>query len=197
MKGRGTWLAIAAAVVGLALAGARPAHAGLLPTLVGVSGPDGSGHYTFSYDLTVPAPVKVSSGDYFTIYDFDGYVPGSVTAPAGWTASVSLLTPPPSGVSPSADSPGIANLTWTYAGPDLFGFAVVPGFTAKSIYGSVYSPPSGYFNVASVSHAISSGLSVHAVTTTDVPAAPEPASLAMLGLGLPVAGLFGWLRRRS
>jgi hypothetical protein len=197
MKGRGTWLAIAAAVVGLALAGVRPAQAGLLPTLAGVSGPDGSGHYTFSYHLTVPAPVKVTSGSYFTIYDFAGYVAGSITAPMGWTPSVAMVTPPPSGVMPSADSPGIANLTWTYTGPDLLGFAIVPGFTAKSIYGSVYSPPDGYFNVASKSRTISTGAALHAVTNTDVPVAPEPATVAMLGLGLPVAGLFGWLRRRG
>ncbi|CAN5597477.1 hypothetical protein BH20VER1_BH20VER1_10080 [soil metagenome] len=69
---------------------------------------------------------EVRTGNYFTIYDFAGFVPGSATQPAGWLFSSSLIGVTPPTVLPN-DDPGIFNLTWTYVGtttligPDFLG----------------------------------------------------------------------------
>src|SRR5437879_6269116 len=76
------------------------AHADLIPTLVTVTG---VGPFTFSYTVQLSAGQNVQPGgvpgitsnsgpgasgattaDYFTIYDFGGFVPGSNTQPSGW-----------------------------------------------------------------------------------------------------------------
>ena len=85
------WLLALALVAGLG----QTARAGLIPASVTVT-PDG-GNFRFTYAVVLPTDMKLQSGDYFTIYDFAGLVPGTVATPIGWTYSsqnVGLLSGP-------------------------------------------------------------------------------------------------------
>jgi hypothetical protein len=117
----------------IAFATMMTARADIIPTLFSVS-PAGS-NFTWDYTAIVTSNQTVNAGDYFTIYDFGGYVAGSALAPAGWTVSVQLLGITPSDVLPS-DDPSLFNLTWTYNGTTpIAGDASIPGhFTAVSTF---------------------------------------------------------------
>src|SRR5438445_7290823 len=106
-------LAGLAVVGGLCLAVA-PARAGLIPTLVTVF-PNQDGTFRWTYAVTVTSDVNVNTGDYFTIYDFAGGIPGSDTAPANWALSIQNLGPTPSQTNPN-DDPNIPNYSWGYTG---------------------------------------------------------------------------------
>src|SRR5439155_1197536 len=64
----------AAAVVAVAVS-AAPTKAGLFPVSVSIQ-PE-AGNFRWTYNVVLPTGMKLQSGDYFTIYDFGGYVPGS------------------------------------------------------------------------------------------------------------------------
>ena len=59
---------------------------------------------------------EIHAGDSFTIFDFGGYVPGSVFAPAGWSASATLTGSDPSAPPIGPDNPSEYNLRFTYGG---------------------------------------------------------------------------------
>src|SRR3954465_14132303 len=83
---------------GLVLAGAAPARAGLLPVQVSVTPEAGS--YRWTYAIVLPTDSMLQSGDYFTIYDFGGFVPNSVVAPTGWAATVAATGTTPGRLDP-------------------------------------------------------------------------------------------------
>src|SRR6478752_1387179 len=90
---------------------AAPARAGLIPTAVTVT-PEG-GNFRWTYAVVLPSDMKLQAGDYFGIFNFHGLVPGSGSAPDGW----SLSTPAVSPLSPNVtifDDPLAPNLIWTY-----------------------------------------------------------------------------------
>ncbi|MCS7270011.1 MAG: PEP-CTERM sorting domain-containing protein [Gemmataceae bacterium] len=181
-------------------AAAAPVQAGLIPVRVSVM-PDG-GYYRFTYAIVLPSDALLRPGDYFTIYDFDGFVPGSDhvggTPYAGfWSFSTANIGPTPPGVLPDDDS-GIPNLTWTYHGPVLGAVQTGLGnFWALSIYPDTKE---SWFTART---GTVSGRSDHNITPTTVPTpkapppppppVPEPATWLLAALGLPV---IGWLRRR-
>src|SRR5438552_8428792 len=111
---RRTWIArlFAAAVAALAVSGS-PAQAGLVPASVTVT-PE-AGNFRWTYSIVLPTDMKLQAGDYFTIYDFGGLMPGSNSQPADWTFSSLKIGPVPPGLAP-VDSAAIDNLTWTYNG---------------------------------------------------------------------------------
>ena len=88
-------------------------RADVIPTLSTVS-PIGS-NFQWNYSTNVTIDQMVTHGDFFTIYDFGSFVPGSNMQPAGWTFSSSLVGTNPSLVIPT-DNPAVLNLTWTYTG---------------------------------------------------------------------------------
>jgi hypothetical protein len=181
------------------LAAATPARAGLIPAGVTVSAD--SGNFRFTYNVLLPSDYKIQSGDYFTIYDFNGLIGGSNQQPAGWTFSSALLGPVPHGVVPT-DSSSVPNLTWTYNGPTITGDANLGNFSAlSSLSGKIYG------DFASRDHEVNNGRSVSNITTTSIPSpnsdtdnvvshTPEPSSIALLALGVPVMGLWRWRRLR-
>ena len=129
------------------LAFAGFASAAITPALIGSPTVSGA-NFKWSYQISVDSLeqlIKASStpcssaalcGSFFTIYDFVGYVPGSVKAPAGWTAQVAFVGLTPSTQIPP-DSPTIHNLTFVYTGatsPDK-GPLNVSGFSAESTFG--------------------------------------------------------------
>jgi hypothetical protein len=94
-----------------------PAHHTITPSVVSMNSP---GVWTYAAHLTSGLAMN---GDGFTIFDFGGYVPGSILAPAGWTASVqltgSVLGIAPPGAHP--DNPALFNLLFTYTGATIDG----------------------------------------------------------------------------
>src|SRR5437763_14409575 len=84
---RRTWIArlFAAAVAAVAVSGST-ATAGLLPVSVTVT-PE-AGNFRWTYSVVLPTDMKLQAGDYFTIYDFGGFVAGS--------QAVSSASPDPS-----------------------------------------------------------------------------------------------------
>ena len=116
------WLAVLAWGMLLTSAGAVWA---MQPTVVQIEkNADGTSPYHFT--ITIDNAVTVESGtaapnpDFFTIFNFDGFVPDSATSPEGWRFSTSTngVTPLRGGkalVNPE-DVEGIPNLTWSRTG---------------------------------------------------------------------------------
>lgn len=187
---------LAVAAVGLAtlLMGAK-AEAGFTITLASVSG---AGPYTYNYTAQITAGDEIRTGDFFRIYDFYGYVPGSITAPAGWTASTALTnpTPPPNVLIPLGDDPGVENLIWTYtAAPTIVGPTTIFNFTAQSVYN--LGNTKNYVGRNTQGGGPTAGQPVDAVGEVRVPAVPEPTSLISTSLGVVALGLFYARRKRS
>jgi hypothetical protein len=111
------------------------------PTVVQVE-KNGDGTYTYHFKIRIDDGITVESGttepnpDFFTIFNFDGFVPDSAKSPQGWTFSTSTngVTPLRGGkalVNPE-DIEGIPNLTWSRTGPALKGPVEVAGFSART-----------------------------------------------------------------
>lgn len=91
------------------------AHGDIIPTLNPGTPAATAGGFTWNYSVNVTVDQMVMPGDFFTIYDFGTFNPGSNLQPAGWTFSSSLTGVNPTLVIPS-DNPALLNLTWTYSG---------------------------------------------------------------------------------
>lgn len=91
------------------------AHGDIIPTLSPSTPAATSGGFTWNYGVNVTVDQMVNTGDFFTIYDFGAFTPGSNLQPTGWTFSSSLTGTNPSLVTPT-DNPSLLNLTWTYVG---------------------------------------------------------------------------------
>jgi hypothetical protein len=182
--------------VGLLAVGAGTAHAHVLPSLESVT-TDGP-NFKYTYDVQLDALQRLEDADYFTIYDFAGYVPSSIVAPAGWSASVQLVGVTPSDVLP-VDDPGLWNLTWTRTGGEVLttptGVDLGDGFTADS---TINQTITGTFVGRATRDSGPLALSkISNIGDVQIPGpaseTPEPCTLALLGLGAaPLA-----LRRRS
>lgn len=174
----------------------EPAQGGLLPIQVSVT-PQGT-QYRWTYAIVLPTNMKLQSGDYFTIYDFGGYVPDSNVQPDNWAFSSANIGTTPDRLHPD-DNPALPNLTWIYKGDTLDSGQIGLGnFWAVSEFGEATD---SFFTART--HRASDGRvdsnlteTVVPVPTGPQPTIPEPTTLVLAGLGLPVLG-FLRLRRNQ
>jgi len=172
----------------------------IIPSFAGTS--PGSGTNTaWNYTINITSDQQVTTGDFFTIYDFGPFIAGSNLQPTNWTFSSSLLTAPPSGTNPP-DNPSLANLTWTYTGS-----ATIPTGTSVGTFSVTMATPqfqqlpstkNGYF-AAMATRATGSGLGTKINNVGQVPVpipVPEPTTLSLLALA-GVGSALRAIRRRK
>ena len=187
----------AAAVAAAALA--APASAGIIPASVTVT-PE-AGNFRWTYAIVLPTDMKLQAGDYFTIYDFGGLVAGTNSQPADWSFSSVNTGPVPPGLAPT-DNPSLPNLTWTYSGATIpSGQIGLGNFWAVSTSGNSVT-----VNFTAQNPQASTGQSDRNIVDTLAPApgsitppsgVPEPTTMALAALGLPLIGAARLIRRKK
>ena len=193
-----TWVLAAVAALG----SAGSAQAGVV-TLTGMTN-NGPGDFTWTYNGSLGPDEGLRAGDKLIIYDFAGYIDGSIFSPyANVTASVEL-TSPGSLVTPGFDDdPTLFNLVFTYTGADFrasggpFGAFDFAGLTARSTLGGVGED--AFFGLSTKNNPDGlpggTGSAIYSLGSVTVPTAvPEPASWALMPGGF---GLMGGASRRS
>jgi hypothetical protein len=190
------WVLAAAAAVGLA----GSANAAVI-TLQSTTN-NGPNDTTFRYQGTLGPDEGLRSGDRLIIYDFRGYIAGSIFSPS---ATVITSTENSSGdpVTPGFnDDPNIVNLVFTYTGPDFrnengpFAPLDFNGLGARSTFRNL--GVDAFFTLTTKNNPNGqpggSNTPVFTLGNVTVPnAVPEPASWAMMLGGF---GLLGAATRR-
>ena len=206
---RKTWkrCLTAAILMGGSLVAANPTHAGLLPVSADAKAM-GAG-YKYTYGVVLTSDSKLNPGDFFTLFDFKGFVPGSSMQPADFTFSSAMTGGNASQTVPN-DDPTLPNLTWTYTGTSaLEGQVGLGDFSVISTNG----PIGNNADFSSMTHSSSTTDPEKNVTSTlspgdaktvpgngtpppAPPGVPEPSAMILAGLGLPVLSLYLIRRRR-
>ena len=113
------------------------AQAHIIPSFDGATSSGGNTVWTYSIDVT--SLQNVTTGDFFTIYDFGPFIAGTSNQPSGWTLSSSFLGVNPSQLIINGDDPTLLNLTWTYNGPTILSNTTLAPFEV-TIAGVTPSP---------------------------------------------------------
>ena len=194
------------AVMGLAVVGA--ASANISPQFPGqpASVTPVSGGFLYTYTVSVDAqqtvmPGPTGTGDFFTFYDIQGYVPGSASVNSGYTSFTTLQGPTATGATGTAnptDSAVLPNLTFSYNGPSpLVGAQGLGSFSFVSLFGTVSTTPTAFVGRASISQSnpLLKNANVTSYFGPVAPAVPEPASVIPFALG--GLGLLGLIVRKT
>jgi hypothetical protein len=169
------------------VASSSAAHASNIPVLNTVT-PVGS-VFEFSYSGTLAGDTGLVAGNQLVIFDFGGYVNGSISA--GIYASdldafvelTSTLLPPPG----QTDDPTLQNLVFKWKGAPFnavggpFQDVDFAGLTARSTFSTVVLD--GYAAVTQMNNGAATGRPAYNQGEVGVPV-PEPSTAALLGIGL-------------
>jgi hypothetical protein len=185
--------------------GTAPVQADVTPFLNGITG--SANNWTWTYHAELSAAQQLDSAgaipnligstmgnssflvqDYFVIYDFNGYIPGSASNSADWVFVGQNLGPRPFNLFPP-DNPNIPNLMWRFVGTEISGPKDSSNglglFSAKSIYGTKQQ---GFFAADATKHdpinTMIDGLVQINGGSVTVPSVPEPSTFVLLGAGL-------------
>jgi hypothetical protein len=180
------------------------ANAAVIATLTGIT--NNGGDYTFTYEGTLAGDAGLTAGSRLVIFDFAGYVDGSAFSPfANVLASSELVSGGLLTVPGSIDDPNVANLVFTYSGPDLrtsggpFDQIDFGGLSARSIFGGMGRDVFAALTVKN-NPAGETGTPIYDTGLVTVPVSPipEPATWAMMIIGFGSAGaLIRSNRRRN
>jgi len=177
------------------------AKAAILPVLDTVT-PVGS-QYEFSYSGTLSGDVGLVEDDLLIIYDFAGYVDGSISAGI-YAADVDVSTELTSAFGPIGfnDDPTLVNLVFRWAGAPFnasggpFTDVSFAGFTARSIYSQWTLD--GFVGLSTINNGAATGqkdFNAGAVAVAAAPA-PEPVTWSLMIAGFGLAGAALRVRRK-
>jgi hypothetical protein len=180
----------------LCVALSSTAHASIIPvldtvTLIG-------SEYEFSYSGTLAGDTGLVDGNRIVIFDFQGYVDGSIDAgiyAADVDAYVELTSTISAAMLGYDDDPTIENLVFEWTGSPFnasggpFPDVSFAGLTARSIYSATHID--GYAALTVINNGAATGLLAFNAGPVAVPV-PEPGALALL-----VAGCGLLARRRA
>ena len=158
------------------------ANADIIPSFDGASAFGNTAVWNYSIDVTELA--SVTTGDYFTIYDFGNFIPGSNSQPIGWSLTTSLVGTTPGQINPT-DNPSLLNLTWTFIGPTIVGPSSNIGDFRVTILGPVGAQATSQFAaLATRSSGPNAGTKLANIGAINVPTAiPEPSAVTLLAFG--------------
>ena len=188
------------------LAIATSASAGVI-TLQSLAA-NGPNDFTFTYQGTLGPDEGVVSGDRLIIYDFRGYIAGSIFSDIATVTATTELTSPSGFVTPGFDDdPNVINLVFTYVGPPFraSGGPFAPfdfdGLGARSTLGGIIAD--AFFGLSTKNNPDGvpggSGTKIFSLGEVSVPnqAIPEPATGAMMLGGFGLIGLTSRRGRRA
>jgi hypothetical protein len=179
-------------------------HASLTPVNQLISD-NGNGTYTWFYEITLDTLQQIDSNNVpvVTLYDFYGYVPGSLNViTPDWTGDdTATITAPPSGALPlgGIDDPLAINFTFTYTGVlPAVGDAIegvgdpVLTFSANSIYSQVRLSPFSSKASKDNDGGADEGTFAGNQGSYEAPQSviPEPASMSLIGGAFLALGAF-------
>jgi hypothetical protein len=194
------------------------ARADIALSLVSVTPMGSNFSYTYSVLLTPGSVLHVAGGgvnsgvapsnNYFTIYDVAGLVPGSETyGGALGTAGNSARTEQALGIKPTTESPvppddaGVVNITTYWTGADVSAPGMMGIDLGTFSFLSVNPLGNGLLAYTGATQKFEGFPAVIANNTAQVAGPgtviPEPGTLALLAVGLPVVGGFYYRRRNK
>lgn len=183
--------------LGLAAAGAAtPASAVVIflsgaPTAV-------PGGYEFSYQGNFSNDEGIRTGSTLVIFDFAGYIDGSVFSPyADIAATAEFVSSDLPGSPDFTDDPALYNLRFTYTGADTIDMSNLDfaGLTARSTLGGVILD--GFSAITVKVDGNETGTPVYSIGQVGVPTGvPEPALWGMMLGGFAMLGSSVRRRRR-
>jgi hypothetical protein len=167
--------------------------------------PNGANNFTFSYQGTLGPDEGLRSGNRLVIFDFAGYIPGSIFSPSPNVTGSVEFTSPTALVAPGFnDNPALVNLVFTYVGPNLrneggpFAPLDFNGLGARSTLGT--TARDAFFTLTTKNNPTPGGSNTPVFTlgSVQVPAAiPEPATWAMMIGGFGLVGMASRRRTRA